>query len=59
MKSYVLPEDVRNGLLAYLVSRPYGEVANGVRALEALAELPEAPAAKPVLSAVPSAEKEQ
>lgn len=59
MKLYALPENLRNSLIAYLVSRPYAEVANGVRELEALAALPEVPSAKPDLAPAPDAEKEK
>lgn len=58
-KTFLLPEDIRNALLGYLVQRPYSEVAKGVQMLEGLPELPEAPAQKPVLAAVPDAEKEK
>lgn len=33
---YALPDSLRQALLAYLVTRPYAEVAQGVQALQAL-----------------------
>lgn len=41
MKTYLLPESLRNDLIAYLHARPYSEVAKGVQALEALQPAPE------------------
>jgi hypothetical protein len=56
-KTYLLPEDVRNAILGYLVSRPYAEVARGVQMLEGLRVVPEQPsqpaAATPEPSALP------
>lgn len=54
-KAYLLPEDVRNGLLQYLGGRPYVEVANGMALLLGLKELPAAPApaSPPPLEIVP------
>lgn len=40
MKTYTLPEELRNGLLNYLTSRPWREVDEGVRALMALEPIP-------------------
>ena len=34
--NYILPAELREAILAYLKSRPYHEVADGVRALENL-----------------------
>jgi len=34
--NYILPAELRDAILAYLKSRPYFEVADGVRALENL-----------------------
>lgn len=50
-KLYLLPEDLRNDLLGYLVQRPYAEVALGVKRLEALAPVPP-------IAAVPAAAPE-
>lgn len=33
---YILPAELRDAILAYLKSKPYHEVADGVRALENL-----------------------
>lgn len=41
--AYALPAELRAAILAYLMQRPYAEVAQGIQALEALAPL-EAPA---------------
>lgn len=40
MKTYLLPETVRDAVLNYLVQRPYAEVAQGVAALQRLEEVP-------------------
>jgi hypothetical protein len=40
MKQYLLPENIRAALLAYLMDRPYREVADGVQALLTLKEAP-------------------
>jgi hypothetical protein len=46
--AYLLPATVRDQLLAYLVSRPYAEVAGGVAAIQGLEPAPEpAPEAEP------------
>ncbi len=46
--AYLLPATVRDQLLAYLVSRPYAEVAGGVAAIQGLEPAPEpAPEAQP------------
>lgn len=37
---YLLPVEVRDAILRYLVTRPYGEVAEGVQALLELAPVP-------------------
>lgn len=34
--AYVLPAELRAALLAYLMTRPYGEVAQGVQSLNGL-----------------------
>ncbi len=34
--NYLLPAELRNALLAYLKSKPYHEVVDGIRALENL-----------------------
>ena len=34
--AFILPAELRAGLLSYLMSRPYAEVAQGVQALEGL-----------------------
>jgi hypothetical protein len=31
MKSYILPDDIRGAILAYMQERPYKEVANGIK----------------------------
>ena len=41
MKNYILPEDLREALMGYLRTRPYGEVVDGMKALESLEEAPE------------------
>lgn len=38
---YLISDELRKALLAYLMSRPYAEVAQGVHALQALTALPE------------------
>lgn len=40
MKNYQLPGDLRDALMSYLRTQPYGAVAEGMKALEALEELP-------------------
>ena len=46
--AYLLPASIRDQLLAYLVSRPYAEVAGGVAAIQGLAPAPDpVPAAEP------------
>lgn len=45
MKTFLLPEDLRNDLLAYLMQRPYAEVDKGVARLQALSEAPPPPPA--------------
>jgi hypothetical protein len=39
--AYLLPASIRDQLLAYLVSRPYAEVAGGVVAIQGLAPAPD------------------
>lgn len=39
-KRYIISERLRKGLLDYLITRPYAEVASGV---ESLLQLPEVP----------------
>ncbi len=60
MKTYLLPEDLRNDLLAHLYQQPYGSVAKGVQRLEALPALPEVPPAPapfaPAINLLPPAE---
>ena len=34
--NYIIPAELREAILAYLKSKPYHEVADGVRALENL-----------------------
>lgn len=41
MKKYILPENVLMGILAYLESRPYKEVAAGIYELSRLEEYQE------------------
>lgn len=41
MKNYLLPEDLRTALMEYLKAQPYGAVAQGMKALEELTQLPE------------------
>ena len=41
MKNYVLPSDLRDSLMAYLRTQPYGAVAEGMKALESLEEIKE------------------
>jgi len=48
MDSFKLPAELRDALLAYLRSRPYAEVVDGVRALESLDKITEAPLMKSV-----------
>ena len=38
MKYYLMPEDLRKGLMEYLRSQPLGNVIDGYRALENLRE---------------------
>lgn len=38
---YALPAELRAALLAYLMTRPYAEVVQGVTALQALTALPD------------------
>lgn len=47
---YLLPDSIRQALIAYLSTKPYAEVAQGVAALQQLQPQPAAPAAdaKPV-----------
>ncbi|NDC55496.1 MAG: hypothetical protein EBZ69_01550 [Alphaproteobacteria bacterium] len=46
--AYLLPASIRDQLLAYLVTRPYAEVAGGVAAIQGLAPAPDpVPAAEP------------
>ena len=52
-KHFLLPEDLRNDLIAYLGSRPYNEVAQGMAKLLALVEAPPPTVEKPALSVVP------
>jgi hypothetical protein len=40
---YILPAEVRDALLRYLMTRPYGEVADGVAALMALERVADGP----------------
>ncbi len=40
MKAYLLPEDAYKAILSYLYGRPYNEVHQGVRVLQALTEAP-------------------
>lgn len=40
-KKYIIPESLVNGLLEYLVTRPYQEVYGGVEGLQKLEELKE------------------
>lgn len=46
MASYRLPEDLRDALMTYLRSQPYGTVVEGMKALESLEELDETPMAE-------------
>lgn len=48
MKNYLLPEDFRKGLIDYLATRPYGEVANAMTLLLQLKEAPDADVSDPV-----------
>ena len=41
MPNYILPENVREGLLGYLGRRPYSEVHSGMKALLELQPLDE------------------
>lgn len=50
MKMYLLPEDVRNGVIEYLQGCPFKDVAGGIGKLLALEELPSLPP-PPVLEA--------
>jgi hypothetical protein len=38
-KHFIIPESLINGLLEYLMERPYKEVAGGVQGLQNLQEL--------------------
>lgn len=54
---YIIPAAMLHGLLAYLGRRPYGEVAQAMRALEALQLAPgSAPDPEPELSLSPQPE---
>lgn len=39
--SYILPAELREALLRYLMNRPYHEVAEGVQALQKLERIDE------------------
>jgi hypothetical protein len=41
MKHYKLPENVLNGILDYMQTKPYKEVANGIYHLKSLKEIPQ------------------
>lgn len=41
MKIFLLPEDLRNGLVAYLSQQPFKDVSTGVQALLTLEEYTE------------------
>lgn len=47
MKLFLLPEDLKNDLLAYLMEQPYKLVATGVARLQAVVEAPPPPADEP------------
>lgn len=38
MKKFIITEEVLNGILQYLMTRPYQEVAKGIEALQKLEE---------------------
>jgi hypothetical protein len=40
MKTYVLPEDLKLGLMEYLASRPWREVDTAMHRLQELVEIP-------------------
>lgn len=40
-KQFIIPESLINGLLEYLVTRPYMEVFGGIQGLQNLKELPQ------------------
>jgi hypothetical protein len=40
MKTLLLPEDLRDRLIAYLMERPFKEVVTGIAQLQALQEAP-------------------
>ncbi len=40
MKQLLLPEKIRDELIAYMMTKPYAEVAQGIAILRALAEAP-------------------
>jgi len=42
-KKYIISESIREGILAYLRSKPYHEVADGVAVLSQLPPLPHEP----------------
>lgn len=44
MQNYLLPESIRRELIAYLMSRPMGEVEQAVNVLRRLQPAPEEPA---------------
>jgi len=52
MKTFLLPELVRDEVVRYLASRPYAEVAQGIQALQALKEAPKPP--EPEVPAAPA-----
>ncbi len=62
-KNYLLPHAMREGLMAYLDTKPHGEVKDGYRELEALRVAPSLPdqaaARKAELDAMLAAMKQQ
>jgi hypothetical protein len=41
MKQYKINEEVLNAILVYLMTRPYQDVANGIKMLQSLEEIKE------------------
>lgn len=40
-KKFIITEEILNGIVQYLASKPYGEVAEGIQALSTLEEIKE------------------
>jgi hypothetical protein len=60
MKIFLISEDLRNNLLAYLFERPFKEVAQGIANLQGLQEAPQPPPSEPpALAAVSGGKKDK